>query len=217
MKIKYIAIFWLTVGVIFTFGCQQEAPTVAVKMIKTDAPTAVSTLSYPIENFKTGITLKPFGIYITSKTSPVQPERFKGYHAGADIEVPQNLLNADVFVYAISDCEVLASRTVSGYGGVIVLGCKINGGDGGDFTVLYGHININSVLVKVGDSVKTGDKLAILGRGYSKETDNERKHLHFSMKNGIENKTEIDFRGYVQNESELKAWIDPVKFFENKL
>src|SRR3989339_163112 len=114
MKIKYFAIFWLIIAVIFTFGCQQK---------NTDAPTAKitpKTLNYPIDNFKTGVVLKPFGIYITPKTSPVQPEKFKGYHTGADIEIPQNLSNADVPVYAISDCDVLASRTVSGYGGVIV-------------------------------------------------------------------------------------------------
>ena len=32
------------------------------------------------------ITKKPFGIFITTQNSPVQPERFSGYHTGVDVE-----------------------------------------------------------------------------------------------------------------------------------
>lgn len=162
---------------------------------------------YPIDNFETGITLKHFGTFITPETSPIQPERFRGYHTGVDVEVAQNL--DDVWVYAIADGEVVAVRNVDGYGGVI----QIVYGTGNDrYTALYGHVNIGSSLVSKGDKVVAGDTLAVLGKPYSSETDNERKHLHFSLKSGLD----YDLKGYVQNEENLEGWIDPESFAKRK-
>lgn len=53
-------------------------------------------------------------------------------------------------------------------------------------------------------------KLGTLGKGYTHETDNERRNLHFGLKPG---KT-LDIRGYVQTESELSKWVDPVAFLK---
>jgi hypothetical protein len=41
----------------------------------------------PVPGFPEEITKKPFGIFINPETSPVQPERFRGYHTGVDVEV----------------------------------------------------------------------------------------------------------------------------------
>ncbi|MFH0776499.1 MAG: M23 family metallopeptidase [Patescibacteria group bacterium] len=182
------------------FGCTQTS--------NSNSPVAENSgtkLSYPIENFATGITKKPFGIYITPKTSPVQPERFTGYHTGVDIETTAAQKDADVWVYAIADGKVELKRRVNGYGGVLILSYVI---DGQTYSALYGHLNLPGNL-QVGDTVKAKQALTTLGAGFSTATDGERKHLHFSLKPGLD----LDLRGYVENESELSGWIDPVKFF----
>jgi len=43
-------------------------------------------LVLPVNQFFARITKKPFGVYITPETSPVQPEKFTGYHTGVDVE-----------------------------------------------------------------------------------------------------------------------------------
>jgi murein DD-endopeptidase MepM/ murein hydrolase activator NlpD len=154
----------------------------------------------PVGNYKTGQTKKHFGQYITPATSPVQPERFTGYHTGVDIEQVQD--NTDVSVYAVSDGTVRFVSTVSGYGGVIVIQFSYQNQT---YTALYGHLRIASATVKNGDKVTKGEKLAVLGAPYSSETDGERKHLHFAIHKG----SSVVLLGYVQNQSELSSWIDP--------
>jgi len=173
--------------------------------------TIQSQYAMPVVNFLTGQTKKPFGIYITPATSPVQPERFTGYHTGVDIEQVQD--NTDVPVYAINDGTVKFVGKVSGYGGVLIYGTTINNQS---VTILYGHIRLysggnsaaeglSSAIKSVGDSVSKGEKLAVLGTGYSSETDGERKHLHFSIHKG----SQIVYLGYVQAQSQLSDWINP--------
>lgn len=165
----------------------------------TPAPTQ-SQYALPVANFSTGQTKKVFGTYVTPQNSPVQPEKFIGYHTGVDIEQIQN--NVDVPVYAINSGTVKVVRWVSGYGGVIIYSTQI---DGQDVTILYGHIRLSSAQISAGDQVTKGEKLAVLGTGYSSETDGERKHLHFSIHRG----SSIVYLGYVQNQSELSNWLNP--------
>ena len=40
----------------------------------------------PTYEFKNRITKKPYGIFITPQTSPVQPDKFTGFHNAVDIE-----------------------------------------------------------------------------------------------------------------------------------
>jgi murein DD-endopeptidase MepM/ murein hydrolase activator NlpD len=151
------------------------------------------------------ITKKPFGILINSKTSPVQPERFAGYHTGTDLETTPGEQNIDVPVVALCDGKLLMARSASGYGGVMVQSCNLNGQG---VTVIYGHIRLASVKYKVSDQIKTGDFLANLGTGYSNETDGERKHLHLAIHSG----NLINILGYVQSKGALNGWIDPKQF-----
>jgi len=151
----------------------------------------------PIDDFFARITKKPFGIYITPKTSPVQPEKFTGYHTGTDVEYGD--VEADVPVYAIADGKVVVSRTASGYGGVLVLDLRPTH----DFYALYGHVAVSS-LPKVGTIVHKGDVIGRLGHAYSTETDGERKHLHF----GIIEHSQPSVAGYVANKSALSGWAD---------
>lgn len=167
----------------------------------TQKPTApITELTMPIAEFQQRITKKPFGIYITPQTSPVQPERFSGYHTGVDVEYGDK--PEDVPVYAINDGMVSYSSFVAGYGGVVCLDTII---DGVKRTVLYGHIAPAS-LPALGVSVKKGQQIGRLGKAYSAETDGERKHLHFAVLSSAG----INLRGYVSSRNQLSAWLDPV-------
>jgi len=156
----------------------------------------------PMDRLCGRMTKKPFGIYISPSTSPVKPERFSGYHTGTDFEIFDDEKDQDVRVDALWDGKVIEKRTATGYGGVVVLSCVLQEQP---VTVVYGHLRIGSVLAKVGDRMKEGNKIGFLGNAFSAETDGERKHLHLSIHIG----TDVNIRGYVQSKNELKDWIDP--------
>ena len=105
-------------------------------------------------------------------------------------------------VYAVADGKVVLSETASGYGGVFMIEIALNGTT---HTILYGHIRPSS-LPKVGQTVTKGEQLAVLGTGYSSETDGERRHLHFAVLSD----NRIDIKGYVLTKSQLSGWIDSV-------
>lgn len=94
-----------------------------------------------------------------------------------------------------------------GYGGIAVQACKL---DNQNITVIYGHLRLPSIVSNVGQELASGDKLAVLGTGFSQETDGERKHLHL----GIHKGTAINILGYVQNPAELQNWIDITKYLK---
>lgn len=160
----------------------------------------------PLENASARITKKPFGIFVTPKNSPVQPEKFSGYHNAVDLEITDGEENIDVPVKAFCDGELLSARTASGYGGVVVQGCNL---EGQAVTIVYGHLRLSSLNAKIGDQLKAGDFLANLGNGFSEQTDGERKHLHLGIHKGVD----INILGYVGLQSQLSSWIDPVKYF----
>lgn len=190
---------------IFKKESPTPASTINSNITTQSTPTAPETLAFPIDQFKERITKKPFGIYITPQNSPVSPERFTGYHTGADIEYEDAA--ADVPVYAIADGKIVLARTASGYGGVMIFQTILD--DNQNHSILYGHIRPSS-LPKIGE-IKKGDQIGLLGTGYSAETDNERRHLHFAVLSD----DRIDIKGYVQNKSELSGWLDPVSFYRS--
>lgn len=164
-------------------------------------------LVYPISDYPSRVTKKPFGIYITPKNSPVQPERFQGFHTGADAETTPAEQSIDVPISAIADGTVLVARWASGYGGVILIEHQIAGQA---VTAVYGHLRQSSFRVQVGSTVKVGEQIAVLGNGFSKETDGERKHLHFALLKG----KSTTLLGYVSIKSALSSWLDPAAFFK---
>jgi len=166
-------------------------------------PIVESPYAQPVADFITRVTKKPFGIYITLKTSPVQPERFTGYHTGADAEYED--VATDVPVYAFANGKIMLSQIASGYGGVFMMSFELNGSQ---HTALYGHIRPSS-LPKIGRVVSKGEQIALLGTGYSSETDKERKHLHFAVLAD----SRLDLKGYVQTKSQLSGWVDPLTLF----
>ena len=160
----------------------------------------------PTYEFKNRITKKPYGIFITPQTSPVQPDKFTGFHNAVDIEYGD--VSFDVPVRAITNGKIILSKYASGYGGVIVIRHEINNQS---LVALYGHLNPEKMLPE-GTNVTLGQKIGILGDGYTHETDGARKHLHFSiMPYNPEDK--LDIRGYVNTKEDLSKWIDPLIFF----
>lgn len=157
-------------------------------------------LTEPVTGFRDRVTKKPFGIFITPTSSPIQPEKFHGYHAGTDAEYGD--VTTTVPVYAVQNGTIVYSGYVSGYGGVLVLTGNVNNQN---VRFLYGHLN-PAQLLPINTIVNAGQQIGILGIGYSKETDYERRHLHFTIIKG----TKIDFRGYVQDKNELTKWLDPL-------
>lgn len=159
----------------------------------------------PLPRSRDRITKKSFGLYVSPKNSPVTPEKFQGYHTGVDFEVFENEQETPISVTAVCSGESLQKGFISGYGGVAIQSCDLKGEP---ITVLYGHLKVDSLTKNPGDQVTLGDSLGVLGKGYSSETDGERKHLHLGFHWG----TEINFRGYVTSPEELKNWIDPCQY-----
>ncbi|MHB8871187.1 MAG: peptidoglycan DD-metalloendopeptidase family protein [Candidatus Doudnabacteria bacterium] len=194
-KVLYISILLLLAGFFFLRQNKAIAPT--------EQKTNISNI--PLEGAKDRVTKKPFGILISKATSPVQPEKFGGYHTGADFETFADEQNKDIQVRAICEGDLILKKTATGYGGVAVQACNLNEQP---VTVIYGHLKLSSI--KTEGLLKKGDVIGILGKGYSSETDGERKHLHL----GIHKGTTINILGYVQKQDDLKNWINPLDFLQ---
>ncbi|MBU0613216.1 M23 family metallopeptidase [Patescibacteria group bacterium] len=169
----------------------------------TESQLETAEAQIPIDRPSDRITKKPFGIKITPQNSPIQPERFFGYHTGSDYEIFEDELEKDLEVRAICAGKLRQKTTATGYGGVIIHDCEL---ENQIVTVVYGHLKLTSVNIEVGSTVGIGDVIGLLGDNESEETDGERKHLHLSIHRG----KEVNIKGYVQNESELDSWIDPI-------
>ena len=169
-----------------------------------DVPNKPS-VGVPLDQAKERVTKKPFGIRIDQATSPVQPERFSGYHTGVDFETFSSEVMTDLPVRAICSGEVLVKRSASGYGGLLVTSCTL---DGQEVTVTYGHLRLASVAREAGERVESGDQIGVLGTGGSSETDGERKHLHL----GIHRGAAPNILGYVSDRDDLSQWLDPCLF-----
>lgn len=180
-------------------------PPVSVPTQPSAPSQAASAIFPPLSNAKSRITKKTFGMYITPKTSPVQPERFTGYHSGADFETLPDEQNTDVPVFAICSGQLILKEWASGYGGVMVQQCTVANEP---VTVIYGHMRLASITFAKGDQIPAGAQLGLLGTGFSKETDGERKHLHL----GIHKGASISILGYVQNKAGLSNWLDAEQF-----
>lgn len=162
-------------------------------------------LHEPISNAPTRITKKHFGQKVSPKSSPVTPERFAGYHSGTDFEALSDEQDSQVQVFAVCSGTVKLKKRASGYGGVLVQQCTLKNQD---VTIVYGHLKLSGITIKVGEKLTAGDVLGVLGEGYSEETDGERKHLHLAIHKG----TSTNIQGYVQSQSALGDWIDAEEY-----
>jgi len=202
VKIVYIIVSLLLVFLIYdNFFSQHSRQTPSVTINSpTPTPTQPSNkIVEPVAEFKTRITKKFYGTYITPQNSPIKPEKFTGFHTAVDVEYED--IKGDVPVYSIDDGQVIYSGQVNGYGGFIAIQYP-------QYIGIYGHLQPKSLLPNK-SVIKKGNVIGILGQAYSAETDGERKHLHFAILKSVK----LDFRGYVQTESELSLWIDPLTLF----
>lgn len=170
-------------------------------------PISTTKLFAPISNALARVTKKPFGIKVSPGNSPIKPEKFSGYHTGVDFETTPEEADADVPISAICTGKILSKRSATGYGGITIQACKINDRD---VTIIYGHLKLSSIAVKVGDTLEAGQKFALLGKGYSNETSGERKHLHL----GIHKGAAINILGYVNASGLLSSWLDVTKYLQ---
>lgn len=165
----------------------------------------VESFVWPMDRPEQRISKKPFGVLIDPTTSPVQPERFAGYHTGTDFEVFDDEKTMEVQVRAICGGEIIHTESAQGYGGVLIQTCER---DEQAITVLYGHLNLASISKQAGSYLSPCEVLGNLGKGESSETDGERKHLHL----GIHRGSSIALQGYVASQDELNEWLDLQSF-----
>ncbi|MFC1748995.1 M23 family metallopeptidase [Pseudomonadota bacterium] len=178
------------------------APTPNSNLIEETTVDQIEVQEVPINNALPRIIKKPFGIKVSPENSPVDPEIFSGYHTGTDFEIVPEEEDTEVSIYSICDGPTVLKRFVSGYGGVVVQECSI---EDEEVTVIYGHLHLDSISTQVNKELSRGAKIGILGKGYSEETDGERKHLHL----GIHKGNEVNLRGYVGSKDLLEQWINP--------
>jgi murein DD-endopeptidase MepM/ murein hydrolase activator NlpD len=159
----------------------------------------------PLDKYSSRPKLLKFGMYVTPdpKNNPIDPpERFSGYHTGLDLEILPGEDGKDVVVHSACEGPLKHKGEAEGYGGLLVQTCKYRDEE---VTVLYGHVDPGSVGANIGDRLKAGQRIAILGDNKSAETSFTRKHLHFQIHKG----EELQLLGYVQNQSELADYLDP--------
>jgi murein DD-endopeptidase MepM/ murein hydrolase activator NlpD len=168
---------------------------------------AKTELLMPIAGGLSRVTKKPFGLKVSPDNSPVDNDIFNGYHTGIDFETTASEKNKDVTITASCDGPVKLKTWAKGYGGVLVQSCQL---EGEDVTVIYGHMNLDSMPAKVGDTLLAGDKIGYLGQGETHETDGRRKHLHFDIHKG----TDLNILGYVPKQEDLENWIDPTPYLQ---
>jgi len=165
----------------------------------------ILSVNLPLDKVWERIVKKPFGLRVAPDNSPVSPEKFSGYHTGVDFEIFSEEENAEVEVRAICNGELVYKIGVNGYGGVAIQSCEL---ENQKVTVLYGHLDLASIGLSVGQTLTTGQTIGILGQGYSSETDGERKHLHLSVHLG----NQIILAGYVSKQSQLADWLNPLNY-----
>lgn len=116
-------------------------------------------IAYPID----GVTnyTSPFGMRKHPVTGVYK------LHTGVDFGVP-----CGTPIKAAGSGEVIRAGMVSGYGGYVVIQHNA------DTTTAYAHMEKSGIKVKVGDKVRAGDVIALVGTtGYSTGC-----HLHFEVK-----------------------------------
>lgn len=125
---------------------------------------------YPIKTKKLRITSK-YG----NRTITVNGKTTTGFHRGIDITADPNNRNEDIVAFADGVVDSLV-RVGRQYGTACYVRLKHSNGK----HTLYYHLKSNSIVVKVGETVKQGAKLGVIGTtGNSTGV-----HLHFQIDKG---------------------------------
>ena len=194
MKYLFLAVMFLGAGC--TNSAVDTNKTSIPEVTHNEEPSEINDVTFPIATYIQNRTQKLFGEYVE--------DRFTGYHTGDDVEVKN--IEEEIPVFAIADGTVVIIKQVGGYGGLIVIEHMF---DNKTVTTLYGHLDINNSTLTQGTFVQKGQQIATLGDHESKETDGERKHLHFALYEGPVDQ----IIGYESTESGLHFWQNPYDFF----
>ena len=193
---KYFSLFFL---VFFLSGCgmaTEQQETKPTETIFEEQKEQQPVLSFPVQNYASRRFFKTFGEFFD--------DRFYGYHVGDDVEYVD--VKEDIPVFGIADGTVQFVDWVSGYGGVMIIRHAVQDQI---ISAVYGHLDLASVSLRLGDPVTKNKQIAILGDHESVETDGERKHLHFALYQG----DNIRLAGYETDPTQLKNWLNPQDFF----
>lgn len=185
----------------------EELQPVPTPMPQSEENGTPPTFTPPLNRAVQRVTKKPYGIHISPTRSPVNPEKFTGIHTGTDFETFPEEVDTDVPVTAICSGPLLRKQQARGYGGMVVQACSLNNNP---ITVVYGHLQLASINWVVGDQLAQGTTLGILGKGYSPETDGERKHLHLGVHTGAQ----VVTNGYIANQADLDNWLDVMQYIQ---
>ncbi|MFD0673592.1 murein hydrolase activator EnvC family protein [Cohnella sp. GCM10027633] len=103
------------------------------------------------------------------RTHPIY--KTKRLHTGMDMAVARGTP-----IYAAESGRVITARSMSGYGNCVIID------HGGGLWTVYGHIMNGGILVKEGEEVKRGEKIALVGS----TGDSTGNHLHFEVRKNSE-------------------------------
>lgn len=176
-------------------------------IIQNDSNKILKEVFEPINKSIDRINKKPFWIKISKNNSPIENERFEWYHTWVDFEIFKWEENIDIKIYSICNWKIIYKNYVNWYWWVIIQSCII---DSNEVTILYWHLNIDSITLKIWDNMNKKSYIWILWKWKSKETDYERKHLHL----WIHKWKEIVLLWYTQNKNDLNNWIDYKKIYK---
>ena len=98
------------------------------------------------------------------RTHPITGKR--RLHNGIDIPAPEGTP-----IVAAEDGEVIVAGSINGYGNTVILD------HGGGLWTLYGHIKEGGILVRVGQQVRRGQTIALVGATGTATN----PHLHFTV------------------------------------
>lgn len=152
---------------------------------------------YPIKSDKVSITSR-FG----NRTYKYQGKTVKDFHRGIDLVANPNNKNEEILAY---EDGVVTSLRKQGkqYGD----GCYVRIKHSNGFYTLYFHMKTDSICVNVGDKVKKGQKIGVIGKtGIATGT-----HLHFQIDRGS-NSSAVDPYDYLFNGKKLIEEVNDMKF-----
>ena len=150
---------------------------------------------------------KSFGKLIAPNSGPFS----ESHHVGDDCAWFQQLTP----VVSVADGIVRHVSHIISWGGIVIIEHKKKNGD--LFCSLYAHLG-PLIIVKPGDTVKVGDKIATLGRSNSWENGGYKAHLHFGIYNSEFNNRWIC--GYISKKlyaSRDHKWLNPQVFIKKHL
>lgn len=217
--ISIFLIFMALAGIFIWSRNIAEAPTKSLENqeqkelapVPENPPEPVPNKIYPISGFLERKIVNPFGRYFPPggkhPDSEICPNsvNYVGYHTALDIETSASEVNANVPVLSIADGIIRQRSNISGYGGLVIIEYVLAGQY---YTAYYGHLDLSTVKLVLGDKINAGERIGNLGAACTSDNGVTRKHLHLGLHKG----KEIDIRGYVSSRDALSDWVDPINF-----